>query len=66
MSGNDSKKEINKDVTAILEIFNGYNIHEIKKILSAIEDICEKSVFAVPEQEEIESTVIRIFGQTTI
>ena len=60
------KKEINKDIAAILKILNGYNVYEIKSILSAIEGISEKSVFAVPEQEEIESVVIRIFGPMTI
>lgn len=58
------KKEIKKDITTILETLNGYNIQEIKGILAAVEGICEKSVFAVPEQEEIESVVIRIFGPT--
>ena len=60
------KKEIHRDITTILETLNGYNVHEIKGILAAIEDICEKSVFAVPEKEEIESVVIRIFGTTAI
>lgn len=60
------KKEINKDIATILKILNGYNVHEIKTILAAIEGISEKSVFAVPEQEEIESVVIRIFGPMTI
>ena len=58
------KKKIHRDITTILESLNGYNVHEIKEILAAIENICDKSVFAVPEQEEIESMVIRIFGPT--
>ena len=60
------KKEINRDITTILEVLNGYSVHEIKGILAVVEGICEKSVFAVPEQEEIESVVIQIFGQKTI
>lgn len=60
------KKEINKDIATILKILNGYNVQEIKSILDAIEGISKKSVFAVPEQEEIESVVIRIFGPMTI